>query len=130
VSSKQPHQPLRLVAGTENAEPNPKSKRRGAPKGCETPSKSAVTKGSADPTGPTKGRKSFATIDRDLDRVSGTKAPKRVEVSLGQIAPLLSDALRSGRCWLQDFSDDTVSIDSDLYEILLAYAKLRRRDAA
>jgi hypothetical protein len=130
VSSKQPHQPLRLVAGTENAEPNPKSKRRGAPKGCETPSKPAVTKGSADPTGPTKGRKSFATIDRDLDRVSGTKAPKRVEVSLGQIAPLLSDALRSGRCWLQDFSDDTVSIDSDLYEILLAYAKLRRRDAA
>lgn len=130
MSSKQPHQPLRLVAGTENAEPNPKSKRRGAPKGCETPSKPAVTKGSADPTGPTKGRKSFATIDRDLDRVSGTKAPKRVEVSLGQIAPLLSDALRSGRCWLQDFSDDTVSIDSDLYEILLAYAKLRRRDAA
>ncbi len=130
MSSKQPHQPLRLVAGTENAEPNPKSKRRGAPKGCETPSKPAVTKGSADPTGPTKGRKSFATIDRDLDRVAGTKAPKRVEVSLGQIAPLLADALRSGRCWLQDFSDDTVSIDSDLYEILLAYAKLRRRDAA
>lgn len=66
----------------------------------------------------------------DRDIIAGTTVPRRVEVSLGQIAPILADALRSGRCWLQDFADDTVSIDADLYEILLAYAKLRRHDAA
>ncbi|TVP97088.1 MAG: hypothetical protein EA381_15930 [Planctomycetaceae bacterium] len=65
-----------------------------------------------------------------MDQVSGTSSPRRVEVSLGQVAPLIADALRSGRCWLQDFADDTVTIDADLYEILLAYAKLRRQDAA
>lgn len=68
--------------------------------------------------------------EHDRDPIAGSTAPRRVEVSLGQIAPILSDALRSGRCWLQDFADDTVSIDADLYEILLAYAKLRRQDAA
>lgn len=79
-----------------------------------------------------KARRSDRTsaAERDLDQVSGTSSPRRVEVSLGQVAPLIADALRSGRCWLQDFADDTVTIDADLYEILLAYAKLRRQDAA
>lgn len=57
-------------------------------------------------------------------------APRRVEVSLAEIAPVLADAINHQRGWLSDFSDDTVSIDADLYEVLLAYQQLRRLDAA
>lgn len=57
-------------------------------------------------------------------------APRRVEVSLAEIAPVLADAINHQRGWLSDFSDDTVSIDADLYEVLLAYQQMRRLNAA
>ncbi len=60
----------------------------------------------------------------------GTTAPRRVEVSLADIAPVLADAINHQRGWLSDFSDDTVSIDADLYEVLLAYQQMRRLNAA
>jgi len=56
--------------------------------------------------------------------------PRRVEVSLADIAPVLADAINHQRGWLSDFSDDTVSIDADLYEVLLAYQQMRRLNAA
>lgn len=49
----------------------------------------------------------------------------RVTVPLGEVFPLLSDAVRSQRTWLRDFEDDEITISSDLYEILLAYAHFR-----
>ncbi len=55
---------------------------------------------------------------------------KRVEVALGEIAPLLADAIERQLGWLHDFSSDTVSIDADLYEVLLAYQQMRRQNAA
>jgi len=61
---------------------------------------------------------------------SGLTAPRRVEVSLAEIAPVLADAINHQRGWLSDFSDDTVSIDADLYEVLLAYQQMRRLNAA
>jgi len=61
---------------------------------------------------------------------SGATAPRRVEVSLAEIAPVLADAINHQRGWLSDFSDDTVSIDADLYEVLLAYQQMRRLNAA
>ncbi|MGV3482995.1 MAG: hypothetical protein ACO1RT_01115 [Planctomycetaceae bacterium] len=66
----------------------------------------------------------------ELDRVAGLAAPKRVEVSLADIAPVIADAVASGRGWLADFADDTVQIDADLYEVLLAYQQMRRFNAA
>lgn len=69
-------------------------------------------------------------VRRQLDVISGTAEPQRVEVSLGEIAPVIADAVAHRRGWLNDFADDTVSIDADLYEVLLAYRKMRRPAAA
>ncbi|MCS7304596.1 MAG: hypothetical protein NZ602_05745 [Thermoguttaceae bacterium] len=49
-----------------------------------------------------------------------------VTVTLGEILPLLADAVQSDRTWLRDFADDEVSISMDLYEVLLAYQYYRR----
>ncbi|WP_339946263.1 MULTISPECIES: hypothetical protein [Novipirellula] len=68
--------------------------------------------------------------ERELDRISGVAAPKTVDVSLKQIVPLLIDAEKSNRTWLSDFADDTVRIDADLYDVLLAYQQYRQSEAA
>jgi hypothetical protein len=53
----------------------------------------------------------------------------RVKVPLGEILPLLSDAVRSDRTWLQDFEEDEITISADLYEVILAYQHFRRPSA-
>jgi hypothetical protein len=53
----------------------------------------------------------------------------QVSVSLGEILPLLVDAVGSRRTWLRDFADEEVSISMDLYEVLLAYQHYRRPSA-
>ncbi|MDP7266757.1 MAG: hypothetical protein QF408_01190 [Pirellulales bacterium] len=52
-----------------------------------------------------------------------------ISVSLGQIFPLLAEAIQSNRTWLQDFSNDEVTISTDLYEVILAYQHFRRPSA-
>lgn len=52
-----------------------------------------------------------------------------VSVSLGEILPLLADAVRSERTWLRDFEEDEVTISTDLYEVILAYQHFRRPSA-
>ena len=52
-----------------------------------------------------------------------------VTVSLGDVFPLIGDAVRSERTWLQDFADDEITISSDLYEVILAYQHYRRPSA-
>jgi hypothetical protein len=52
-----------------------------------------------------------------------------VTVPLGDIFPLLADAVRSERTWLRDFADDEITISSDLYEVILAYQHYRRPSA-
>ena len=62
--------------------------------------------------------------------VSTSKNSKEeVQVSLGEILPLLADAVRNERTWLRDFEDDEVTISTDLYEVLLAYQHYRRPSA-
>jgi hypothetical protein len=53
----------------------------------------------------------------------------QVTVSVGEVLPLLADALASRRTWLRDFEDDDVTISADLYEVLLAYRHFRRPSA-
>jgi len=53
----------------------------------------------------------------------------RVQVSLGEIFPLLADAVISRRTWLRDFEDEEISISSDLYDVILAYQHCRRPSA-
>lgn len=52
-----------------------------------------------------------------------------VTVPLGEILPLLAEAVRSERTWLRDFADDDVTISTDLYEVILAYQHFRRPSA-
>ncbi len=52
-----------------------------------------------------------------------------VTVPLGEILPLLADAVRSDRTWLRDFAQDEITISMDLYEVILAYQFYRRPSA-
>ena len=44
-----------------------------------------------------------------------------VTVNVGEVLPLLADAVASQRTWLSDFENDEITISADLYEVLLAY---------
>ena len=52
-----------------------------------------------------------------------------VKVTLGDVLPLLADAVASDRTWLSDFADDEISITSDLFDVLQAYRHFRRPSA-
>lgn len=65
----------------------------------------------------------FQSPDPDL---AAGESGNRVTVSLGEVLPLLVDALQSKRTWLRDFEHDELSISSDLYELILAYQHCRR----
>ena len=67
--------------------------------------------------------------ERELDRITGTAEPKTVAVPLGKVVPLLMDAVSNDRAWLSDFAEDTVRIDADLYDVLLAYQQIQSRAA-
>jgi hypothetical protein len=56
-------------------------------------------------------------------------ASPTVSVPLGEILPLLADAVRSERTWVRDFEQEEVSISMDLYEVILAYQHYRRPSA-
>jgi hypothetical protein len=52
-----------------------------------------------------------------------------VTLPLGEVLPLLMDAVNDRRQWVGDFDDDQITISSDLYEVLLAYQHFRRPSA-
>ena len=64
--------------------------------------------------------------DQDFLDAPTKMASPRVVVSMQQVLPLLVDAVRNNREWLNDFSDETLEVSSDLYEVLLAYKEMRR----
>jgi len=64
-----------------------------------------------------------------LGLVARPTAPQRVRVSLGEVLPLLADAVSSSRTWLTDFADDEIEISADLHEVLQAYRHFRRPGA-
>ena len=49
-----------------------------------------------------------------------------ITVRLDHIMPLLMDAAANNRQWLRDFSDETLEISADLYDVLLAYQRTRK----
>lgn len=59
------------------------------------------------------------------DVADQTAAADVVSVRLRDVTRALQDAARWNRSWLNDFADDEVRISSDLYEVLLAYSRLR-----
>ncbi|MCA9229080.1 MAG: hypothetical protein KDA57_00400 [Planctomycetales bacterium] len=52
-----------------------------------------------------------------------------VTVSVGEVLPLIADAVNSERTWLRDFEHDDITISRDLYEVLSAYQYFRRPSA-
>jgi len=55
-----------------------------------------------------------------------TSSEQYVRIRLGEVLPLLADAVVSNRTWLTDFKDDEISISSDLHDVLMAYRHFRR----
>lgn len=53
-------------------------------------------------------------------------AEPEVTVSLGEIAEILADAVRTRRAWVRDFSDDRIQVSADLYDVLSTYWNMRR----
>lgn len=62
---------------------------------------------------------------RELDQIAGLGPRKTRSLPLKMLAPLLLAAQQHNSSWLQDFADDTVVIDADLHEVLLAYQKIQ-----
>ena len=56
-------------------------------------------------------------------------ARRCVTLPVGDVLPLLADAIQSQRTWLRDFEDDEMTISTDLHEVLLAYQHYRRPSA-
>lgn len=52
-----------------------------------------------------------------------------VRISLGEVLPLLADAVANDRTWLRDFADEDITVSSDLYDVLQAYRHFRRPGA-
>ncbi len=63
------------------------------------------------------------------DRPLHAANKNEIRVSVGEVLPLLADALASRRTWLRDFEDDEITVSSDLYEVLMAYRHFRRPSA-
>jgi hypothetical protein len=53
----------------------------------------------------------------------------QITVSLGEVLPLLADAVHNHRTWLDDFEDDSITMPTDLFEVLMAYQYFRRPSA-
>ncbi len=60
---------------------------------------------------------------------SATTDPDRVTVPVGDIFPLLADALDDNRAWLNDFADEEITVSSDLYDVMMAYRYFHRPTA-
>jgi hypothetical protein len=58
-------------------------------------------------------------------RTASKNASPTVTVNVGEVLPLLADAVASQRTWLGDFEEDEITISADLYEVLLAYQYYR-----
>ncbi|MEM7479289.1 MAG: hypothetical protein AAF483_30260 [Planctomycetota bacterium] len=52
------------------------------------------------------------------------KRQRAVPVSAGEVMALMMHAARTNRAWLKDFSDETLFVSPDLYEILVAYKRI------
>lgn len=52
-----------------------------------------------------------------------------VTVSVGEVLPLIADAVNKQRTWLDDFEHDDITITRDLYEVLSAYQFFSRPSA-
>ena len=77
-------------------------------------------------------RKLRLYTEPDLETVACATLPETasgVRVQLGDVLPLLADAVASDRTWLKDFADEEITVSPDLYDVLQAYRHFRRPGA-
>ncbi len=58
----------------------------------------------------------------------GTSVPVQgasVSVRLGELVPILRQAIRANNTWLRDFEDDEVRVTPDFYDVIRAFGSLR-----
>lgn len=60
-----------------------------------------------------------------IARTAPQSRPTSIDVTLGEVLPLLADAVASRRTWLSDFEGEEITISTDLYEVLMAYQYYR-----
>ncbi len=48
-----------------------------------------------------------------------------VSVRLGELYPVLRQALRANYLWLRDFQDDEIRVTPDLYDVVRAFSGVR-----
>jgi hypothetical protein len=68
----------------------------------------------------------------DVDSIARVTLPMPeagVRMPLGDVLPLLAEAVASDRTWLRDFADDEITVSADLYDVLQAYRHFRRPGA-
>ena len=64
-----------------------------------------------------------------LTNNQGASPRQMVNVPVSEVLPLLLEARRTKRAWLEDFAEEEMTISCDLYEVLLAYQHFRRPSA-
>ena len=67
---------------------------------------------------------------RVFPRPEEEAAPSReqaatVAVRLGDLYPVLKQALRANYVWLKDFEDDEIRVTADFYDVLRAFSRLK-----
>jgi hypothetical protein len=73
----------------------------------------------------------MATCHLRLFPQAEEEAPEQLEqeatvaVRLGELYPILRQALRSDYGWLRDFQDDEVRITPDFYDLVRAFSGIR-----
>ena len=72
-------------------------------------------------TGPNRSQPKVAVLEQSAENT--------VPIPLGQVLPLLADAVASNRTWLTDFIDDLISISSNWHDLHSAYRHYRRQGA-
>ena len=68
-------------------------------------------------------------VDHSSVAVMPRSSAATVRVTLGEILPVLADAVASNRTWVGDFAADEIEISSDLNDVLQAYRHFRRPSA-
>jgi hypothetical protein len=59
------------------------------------------------------------------DTAITTEGEATVPIRLGELIPVLRQALRSNYVWLRDFQDDEVRVTQDFYDVIRAFQNLR-----
>ncbi|MDB5385580.1 MAG: hypothetical protein JWM11_1226 [Planctomycetaceae bacterium] len=64
-----------------------------------------------------------AYLGEDVAETTETPA---ISVPLREIAGILAEAVNGRKAWLEDFADDPIQIPADLYDVVLAYRRLKK----